>query len=190
MQRKNSNEEAGPTVPLPDSVRKLYRAHQALVKDYGHHDLKFTLDGRLVGDIGEALARALFGLVPTNGRVKGVDSKTPTDETVQVKVTGRRNAGPAYSYGQASAKYLLFFRLDFERNTAEIAYNGPEGPVRKHLPTGNSWSTHTIPLDTIRALAADVVRSNQLLRVKRSVTRGRTRTQVSPSIRRGRWARS
>lgn len=186
MQRRNSNEEAGSSVPLPDSVRKLYRAHQALVRDYGHEDLKFTLDGRLVGDIGEALARELFGLVPTNGRVKGVDSQTPTEETVQVKVTGRRKAGPAYSYGQASAKYLLFFRLDFERNTAEIVYNGPEGPVRKHLPTGNRWSTHTIPLEIIRALAADVDRSNQIMRVKRSATRGRTRSQLSPSFRRGR----
>jgi hypothetical protein len=61
-------------------VRKFYSAHQALVKAYGHEDLKFTLDGRLVGDIGEALARELFGLVPTKGRVKGVDSQTPTSE--------------------------------------------------------------------------------------------------------------
>ena len=38
MQPKNPSEEAGPTVLLPDSVRKLYRAHQALVKDYGHKD--------------------------------------------------------------------------------------------------------------------------------------------------------
>lgn len=50
------------TLTLPDVIKDLWTAQQALVKHYADTGLKFTLDGRLVGDIAEALALDHFDL--------------------------------------------------------------------------------------------------------------------------------
>ncbi|WP_423814968.1 DUF6998 domain-containing protein, partial [Pseudomonas viridiflava] len=41
---------------LPEVIADLWKAQQALAAHYVSTGLKFTLDGRLVGDIAEALA--------------------------------------------------------------------------------------------------------------------------------------
>ncbi|PTS85766.1 hypothetical protein DBR00_08380 [Pseudomonas sp. HMWF032] len=147
---------------LPEAVRDLWIAQQALAKHYRGWGLKFTLDGRLVGDIAEALALEYFDLKLPKKRTAGVDAVTNTGKTVQVKATGKENTGPAFTPGSGYADHLLFFRLNFEANTASIAYNGPEAPVRKLLPTSNWTSTKVIALAAIRSLAAAVTTAEAL----------------------------
>jgi hypothetical protein len=131
---------------LPDVVRALWSAQQALARHYSHTGLRFTLDGRLVGDIAEALALEHFDLVLPKKRTGGVDALTKAEKTVQVKSTGKENCGPAFTPGEGTADYLLFFRINFEANTASIAYNGPEAPIRALLPTGIWTGTKVIAL--------------------------------------------
>jgi hypothetical protein len=79
--RKHTNstpKPKGPIVKLPRGVRRLWRAQQELAKAYSHTRLKFTLDGRLVGDIAEALALERFSLKEPRRRIKGVDARTRT----------------------------------------------------------------------------------------------------------------
>ena len=45
-----------PELSVPSQVSDLWRAQHALAYHYAATGLKFTLDGRLVGDIAEALA--------------------------------------------------------------------------------------------------------------------------------------
>ena len=47
---------------LPLSIQKLIAARNELKAHYSNVDLSFTLDGNLVGDLGEAIAAELFGL--------------------------------------------------------------------------------------------------------------------------------
>jgi len=49
-------------LPLPPAVRALVTAHRALVEVYSATSLRFTLDGKLVGDIAEATAAEAFEL--------------------------------------------------------------------------------------------------------------------------------
>jgi hypothetical protein len=144
-------------LPLPDQVRKLWIAQQALEQYYSWTKLKFTLDGRLVGDIAEALALEWFDLKRTGTRTGGVDALL-NDKigTVQIKATGRDRSGPAFTPGAGRADHLLFFRLDFNTQTAEIAYNGPEAPVRDLLPRGKWTGTKVIALAEIRKLNTKV----------------------------------
>ena len=51
-----------PVLQMPDAVQELWKAQQALAKHYASTGLKFTLDGRLVGDIAEAMALEWFDL--------------------------------------------------------------------------------------------------------------------------------
>jgi len=141
---------------LPEVVRNLWKAQQALAQHYSDTGLRFTLDGRLVGDIAEALALEHFDLVLPKKRTGGVDALTKTGRTVQVKATGKDKSGPAFTPGEGSADYLLFFRIDFEANTASIAYNGPEAPIRAILPKEDWIGSKVIPLANILQLAKKV----------------------------------
>jgi len=115
----------------------------------------------LVGDIAEALALEHFDLVVPPKRTPGVDALTRAGRTVQVKATGKRNCGPAFSFGEGVAEYLVFFHLAFETNTAHLLYNGLEAPVRALLPA--MWNgTKVIPLADIAKVSAQTPPSTAL----------------------------
>ncbi len=128
--------------PLPPAIAVLVAArnkvrehYQAALRSQGSSvELKFTLDGNLVGDIGEAIAAELFGvtLVETKS-TEGIDGYAPNGRTVQVKATGT-GRGPAFRCTETRADHLLFFDLDFETATGHVVFNGPEHYAMKYLP--------------------------------------------------------
>lgn len=130
------------TFPLPPSIAELIAARNNLRDHYrgvlasrgSQIDLSFTLDGNLVGDLGEAIAAEIFDikLVETRSTV-GVDGYAPDGRTVQVKATGT-GRGPAFRCTEICAEHLLFFDLDFENATVTVVFNGPEHYVRQYLP--------------------------------------------------------
>lgn len=83
---------------LVQSRDELKAHYQKCLKKVGSEvELKFTLDGNLVGDLGEALAVELFGvkLVEIKSTV-GIDGYVRGGkQTVQVKATGT-GRGPAF----------------------------------------------------------------------------------------------
>lgn len=148
---------------LPKQVQELWCAQQALKERYSKTGLKFTLDGRLVGDIAEAIAFEKFDLVWPENRTAGVDFVVRNSEkTVQVKASGLPGGGPSFSPGEGKADYLLFFQLDFKNGKASVIYNGPERQVRSYLPA-TFKSTKTVRLDIVRAEAEKVPREKTLL---------------------------
>jgi hypothetical protein len=119
------------------AARNNLRAHyrEALRKEGSEVELSFTIDGNLVGDLGEAIAAELFGirLVETKSTV-GIDGFAPDDvTTVQIKATGT-GRGPAFRQTEKRADHLLFFDLDFEAATGEVVFNGPEHIAMASLP--------------------------------------------------------
>ncbi|QMI49890.1 DUF6998 domain-containing protein [Burkholderia sp. MBR-1] len=151
-------QEAGTVVTvlrLPLLVRDLWNAQQALVQHYADTGLRFTFDGRLVGDIAEAVALEHFDLVVPKKRTPGVDALTRSGKTVQIKASGANKSGPAFTPGKGIADFLLFFHIDFSAGLASVVYNGPEAPVRALLPA--QWTgTQSVRLTQVRALAAAV----------------------------------
>jgi len=147
------------TIELPDVVTAFCKAHSALREHFASTELTFTLDGKLIGDIGEAIAAQHFGLKLCAKRTKGVDAHALDGRSVQIKATGSRKNGPAFNPGRSVADHLLFLRIDFSTGFAEVAYNGPEAPVRDLLP--RTWTgTLVIPLSKI--LAADALVTHSL----------------------------
>jgi hypothetical protein len=146
------------TIKLPASIAELVSAHERVVAEWSATGLKFTLDGRLVGDIAEAVAAEEFGLDFPKKRKPGVDLLTrgPNQRSVQVKASGI-GKGPAFTPGKGSADFLIFMLIDFKNCTAQIVYNGPEVPVRGKLPVNFSGTKRVkineiVKLDTEQTL--------------------------------------
>lgn len=149
-------------IALPASVRELVTAHAALVKAYAATSLRFTLDGRLVGALAEATAAEAFGLALCKVRTAGVDAHGADGRSVQVKASGI-GKGPAFTPGEGRADHLIFLMFDFESAVAFVGYNGPEAPVRAHLPAGFT-GTKRVSMPRIRALDAAVEDRLRLIR--------------------------
>jgi len=74
-------------IKLPPEVAAIYEAADKLAAKYP--DCKFTLDGHLVGSIGEVAAAKHFGLTLYRASHPGHDAVDKTGRDVQVKLIGR-----------------------------------------------------------------------------------------------------
>lgn len=128
---------------LPPDIAELIAARNKVRDHYNTKlrawgskvDLSFTLDGNLVGDLGEALAVDLFDLLLVEAKSTiAIDGYTPDGRSVQIKATGT-GRGPAFRNTETRADHLLFFDLDFETATGEIVFNGPEHYAVASLPS-------------------------------------------------------
>lgn len=143
---------------LPAPVIEIWKAQQALAKHFEHTKLKFTLDGRLVGDIAEAMALEIFDLSLPSGRTPGVDAWTKDAErrSVQVKASGQKGSGPSFTPGEGVADHLLFFKFDFPAGRASVEYNGPEAPVRQRLLPAKWTGTKSVKLKDLLTLGEEL----------------------------------
>lgn len=160
------------TFNLPSAIADLIAArnqvrsyYNAKLRDQGSDEhLKFTLDGNLVGDLGEAIAVELFGvkLIQTKS-TEGIDGYAPDGRTVQVKATGT-GRGPAFRLTETRADHLLFFDLDFETAVGTIVYNGPEHHAVACLPAKFDGQ-RSLTRNQIRAADKLVQQEQRLLRI-------------------------
>lgn len=151
---------------MPPAVKTFCDAHAALRLHFADTLLTFTLDGKLVGDIGEAAAARAFALQLCTRRIPGVDAHTRCRlrRSVQVKATGLANKGPCFTPGEGIADHLLFLRIDFARGVAEVAYNGPEAPIRRLLPPAGWTGTKRVSLARVLAADGQVAHADRLPR--------------------------
>lgn len=122
------------TFRLPPAIRDLLAARDQLSAHYNEillarkstAKLHFTLDGNLVGDIGEAIGVELFGITLVDQKsMQGIDGHEPNGRSVQIKATGT-GRGPDFRRTQTRAQHLLFFDLDFFNGSGTVVFNGPE----------------------------------------------------------------
>jgi hypothetical protein len=93
----------------------------------------FTLDGHLVGSIGEVLAAEVYGLQLATASTTCHDGTCRDGRNVQVKLTQRRRVAL-----NSEPDYLIVLQLTAEASVREI-YNGPgagpwacSGPMHKN----------------------------------------------------------
>ncbi|MGO8836616.1 MAG: DUF6998 domain-containing protein [Limisphaerales bacterium] len=110
-------------------LKKLRSARDELHVTYPDHP--FTLDGNLIGDIGEAIAIIDFSLKKLDPGSKLHDCKTRNGKRVQVKTTQQTVPGKGVGLGltKRSFKHLLVVQL--LDDGYEILYDGPGRYVNK-----------------------------------------------------------
>tara|TARA_E500000305_G_C4028735_1_gene243409 strand:- start:1865 stop:2377 length:513 start_codon:yes stop_codon:yes gene_type:complete len=150
---------------LPEFVADLVVARNKLRDYYRNTRLSFTFDGKLIGDIGEALAVDLFGIELAHTGKVGIDGYAPDKRTVQVKATGT-GRGPIFRQVDTRADHLLFFDLDFDSLQGSVIFNGPEEIALQTMP--DSWSgQRMVSRKQIEATNRKVEEKDRLQRVAR-----------------------
>ena len=108
----------------------------------------FTIDGKLLGDLGELVACLEFGLNPAATGTKGIDAYTSHGQTVQVKATAGTTG--VYIPGNTDPPdFLIVVRFDKFTGEWEFVYFGEATTV---------WNKSIHPVEsgrtaTLKALA-------------------------------------
>ena len=136
------------TISLPDAVLDLVSARNRLRDHYAPYDLRFTFDGNLVGDFGEAVAAEAFGIVLARRGSAGIDGQCPIGRSVQIKASVSKR-GAAFRSVEALASHLIFLHLDLDKLSADVIFNGPIAEALRSVPP--TWQGQRIvPLGELR----------------------------------------
>lgn len=110
-------------------IKQLLEITKRLRDNPANRDRKFSLDGKLVGDIGEVLAAEKYGLdlLPENSRVHDA-REIKTGRLVQIKATFK---GYAYFPYKAIPDYYISLKIDEDGNLEE-QFNGPGSFLKAH----------------------------------------------------------
>jgi len=104
---------------VPVLIGQLFRTVHALNRIYPNRP--FTLDGHLVGSIGEVVAADTYGLILEKCSNEGFDAKTHDGKTVEIKLT----AGESVAVSSSPNTPDLLIVLKLHPNTGfEEVYNG------------------------------------------------------------------
>ena len=145
---------------LSESIRELYAIVNRLETDYSQHNRHFTLDGHLLGSIGEVYAAERYGieLAKSSSECHDGTTKDERKRDVQIKVTQRNTIGLS-----SEPKYLIVLRID-ERGSFEEVFNGPVDIVwelvkDKKLPKNGQYQ---ISLSKLRTLNENVALEDRI----------------------------
>jgi hypothetical protein len=139
------------------AIKDLYAARNKLRRAFP--ELSFTLDGNLVGDIGEAIAIDDYKLISLGKGTKQHDFKTQTGEKVQVKATQQTKGGVGLGQEQEHFEHLVVFQI-FEDGTYSILFDGPGGYIDKAREHKTSASLTVLQL---KKLNSEVKTSERIL---------------------------
>jgi hypothetical protein len=116
------------------------------------HNRKYTIDGRLVGDIGEIIAAREFDIMLDTRSRKGHDAKTRDGRDVQIKATFKDSL-------TFSSEPVLYIGLRLMRDGRhEVVYNGPGSRIAQHFSHRKDIGEKLLsfPIKKLRELSRDV----------------------------------
>ncbi len=130
---------------MKEELNQLFKVIDSLRTKYKNHEKKFTLDGKLVGDIGEVLAAEYYGLNLYKDNKQTHDGYVIGNDTKEVQIKSSFNE---YFYFTKNLnkipKYFIAIQLK-EDGTFEEIYNGTGELIFKtllyHLPLERKFPT-------------------------------------------------
>ena len=131
-------------IALPLEVTRLYEAVETLSSRYPGRP--FTLDGHIIGSIGEVVAAEAFklSLYPPS---QAVHDAWDDNGDVQIKITGGKHVSM-----YACCDRLLVLRI-VNPQEAEVVYDGCGGPAWEHAGAMQKNGQRRISLTKLRAIA-------------------------------------
>lgn len=162
-------------ITVPEAVKQLLGIVGRLHETFPHK--AFTLDGRLVGDLGEVLVEQMYELSLLEGLQKHYDAKTPDGKHVQIKATMKLNVTFPVDH---TPDYYLAVKIHSDGGIEEI-FNGP-GPIARELimgRRGTKTNLHSISISALKKQQIKVKESEKIS--KRATGVLSARVHVSPA---------
>tara|TARA_B100001971_G_C18151551_1_gene516103 strand:+ start:479 stop:934 length:456 start_codon:yes stop_codon:yes gene_type:complete len=134
------------------AVVELLKIVKTLQKQYKNK--KFTLDGRLVGDLGEILVARDYDVNLYEKLVKHYDGETSSSGKVQIKTTMKDALTFPCNH---TPEYFLGIKIE-ENGTYKEIFNGPGETIRQIIKGRKKTSNnlHSIKINKLLKLNEDV----------------------------------
>lgn len=143
---------------LSEKIRNLYDIVDTLEKDWKDYPSHFTLDGNLLGSMGEVYAAEVYGIDLLRPGVKGHDGTKVIDgeeRSIQIKTTQWRAKNQVVGIS-SEPEWLLVLQIDDEGNFTTV-YNGRGEKVWLEVKDKATYTKQKhISLKRLRELDAEV----------------------------------
>ena len=140
-------------------IQELFRISSELGQTFSGR--KFTLDGHLVGSIGEVLAAYTYGLQLLPSSAKQHDAIAPDGRRVQIKAT----QGARHVALRSAPDYLIVLLINSSTGDYCELYNGPGLTVWEACGEMSSNGTRPISLPKLRRMAEFVNDAEKIKRI-------------------------
>ena len=142
---------------LSDKIKELYRITNELEKEYPGR--KFTVDGHLVGSIGEVIVAEHYGLTLLPNSTKTHDALTDDKKYVQIKATQVKSISIS-----SEPDYVIVIKL-FSDGSWEEVYNGPGNLVWDAAGKMQKNGQRPISLNKLKVLMNSVNERDKIKRI-------------------------
>jgi hypothetical protein len=147
-------------ITIPEAVKQLLQIVKQLQNAYPKK--RFTLDGRLVGDLGEVLVEVAYDIELHEGLQKHHDGKASDSRQVQIKATMQDSLTFPVDH---IPDYYLGIKIHPDGTFTEI-FNGPGSvaweAVKNRKPT--KTNLHSVSLNTLGQLNERVHQKDRIPR--------------------------
>lgn len=146
------------TIRIRKALRNIFRGIRDLQRL--HPNRQFTIDGRLVGDIGEMMAELHFALALDEVQQPVHDGTAADGRRVQIKATFRE-----FLTFKTVPQVYLGLKLH-EDGTFDEVYNGPAGPIVDAFGHRKGFGERLLsfPVSRLRELNAQVAEQDRVAR--------------------------
>ena len=148
------------SVTAQDAVVELLQIVDQLRAKYPHK--KFTLDGRLVGDLGEVFVEGEYELTLYETLEKHHDAETADGRKVQIKATMQNSLTFPVDH---VPDYYLGIQIHSDGTFTEV-FNGPGCIARKSIESRKPTKTnlHSVTVSALKKLNVEVQEGDQIPR--------------------------
>ena len=139
-------------ISISEAIHQLLDITERLHKQFDKK--KFTLDGRLVGDLGEILVEQSYEVSLYEGLAKHHDGVTPDGRKVQIKSTMKENLTFPNDH---VPDFYLGIKINHDGTFEEI-FNGPGEVAAKAIANRGHSKTnlHAVSISRLRKLNEEV----------------------------------
>lgn len=139
-------------ISISEAIHQLLAITERLQEQFP--EKKFTLDGRLVGDLGEILAKQHYEISLFEGLAKHHDGATADGRKVQIKSTMKENLTFPNDH---VPDYYLGLKINHDGSFEEI-FNGPGKVAAKSIANRGHSKTnlHSVSIGRLRKLNEEV----------------------------------
>lgn len=113
---------------LKEEIKCLHNTVGRIRKLFPDSKKEFTLDGRLVGDIGEVIAEELFDIKLFKTLKKHYDAKANYDDNTKIQIKATFKDKLTFNH---APDYYIGIQL-FEDGRYKVIYNGPGKYIAEH----------------------------------------------------------